>query len=279
MSPTKIEWTDETWSPVTGCTPTSAGCDNCYARRMAKRIAGRFGYPKRDPFKVTVHQDKLWAPLKWRKPRSVFVCAMGDLFHPHVPWDAIAEIWGVMAVAGSAGMFEGTKKGQAFGPHTFQVLTKRPGRMMDILRQMSFRARVAGVTERLNRVAGDWLAKQLWPVPRLWPLPNVWVGTSLENEGHQDRLDALRSTPAAVRFLSCEPLLSYPFEPEEDLRGIDWVIAGAETGLGKRPMDYGAAMAIMALCHEHGVPFFFKKNSEGTSLLGGLEYREMPTLK
>ena len=172
--PTKIEWanrpgtTGETWNPVTGCDPVSPGCKNCYARRMARRLAGRYGYPEApDEFVPMFHADRLLVPDHWQKPRTVFVASMGDLFHDDIEWIDIADVWKVM---------EQTPR------HTYLVLTKRPQRMFEYI--MDF-----------------WLHFQNRT------LPNVWLGVSVEDQEHDWRIVELLRTPAAVRFLSLEPLL------------------------------------------------------------------------
>jgi len=173
MGTTKIDWAEKSWNPVTGCTPVSAGCANCYAAKMAKRLAGRYGYPADDPFRVTLHEDRLEEPLHWRKPSRVFVCSMGDLFHEDVPEDVI---WQVIEKAWQAKQ------------HTFLLLTKRPRRMADVLTH-----------------------SMLWlnDTP-----PNIWIGTSIENQQTAyERIPHLLNAPAAVRFVSCEPLLGFADGP------------------------------------------------------------------
>jgi len=185
--PTKISWTEETWNPVTGCTKVSEGCANCYAERMAKRLAGRCGYPA-DPFKVTFHPGRLDQPGKWRKPKMVFVCSMGDLFHEDISDEQIDQVYAVMA---------------ATPRHTYQVLTKRPERFRQ------YNASIGGTMRR------DWVASRVCrllkttQIPSFeWPLPNVWHGTSAENQRcFDERVPLLLQTPSAVRFVSLEPLL------------------------------------------------------------------------
>lgn len=237
---TKIEWAEESWNPVTGCTPISAGCKNCYAERMSKRLVGRFGYPANDPFRVTLHEDKLGQPLKWRKPRRVFVCSMGDLFHEDVQEDWLYSVWDTMRKAPQ---------------HTFLVLTKRPEWMRDVV---SFWYDVIWERE---------------------PLPNVWLGVTVEDSDHIDRIDILSQVPAAVRFVSFEPLLDdVAARLNQDTPGIDWAIVGGETGPGARPMrpDWARGIREWALCRD--VPFFFKRHSgrRGSRLLDGLEWNEHP---
>lgn len=172
MSQTRIEWADTVWNPVTGCTPVSEGCHNCYARRMAYRLRGRFGYPEDDPFRVTLHSEKLDEPFRWRKPRKVFVGSMGDLFHEDVPDEFIRKVFGYM---------------HHFKQHTFMVLTKRPERMATFIRWYS-----------------DWVGFNAWPSE----YGHVWLGTTAENQDAADeRIPILLQIPAAVRFVSVEPML------------------------------------------------------------------------
>ena len=224
-----IEWTDETWNPTVGCTKVSPGCKNCYAETMHARLTA-MGQPKySEPFGVVkpwpAHLD---APLHWRKPRRVFVNSMSDLFHEGVPDSFIAEVWKRMALVQD---------------HTFQILTKRSRRMRDYCSEMD-----------VIHVAGR-------------AVPNIWLGVSVEDQQRADeRIPHLLETPAAVRFLSCEPLLG-----AADLGGythcdlcgythqIDWVIAGAESGKGARPMDLDWARSLRDQCMEACVPFFVKQ--------------------
>ena len=232
--PSKIEWTEVTWNPVTGCSKISQGCKNCYAERMTKRLLGLGMEKYRNGFKVTVHPDTLGDPLRWKKPKLVFVNSMSDLFHKDVPTKFIVSAFEVMNEASA---------------HTFQVLTKRPGR-------------VAKINERLN-----------------WAR-NIWMGTSVESERYLERVDALRETDAQVKFLSLEPLLG-PL-PNLDLTGIDWVIVGGESGPKARPMEEGWVTEIRDICLESDVPFFFKqwggvnKKKTGRKLEGQL-WDEMPS--
>lgn len=239
MSTTTIEWTEATWNPVTGCDRISPGCDSCYALDMARRLKA-MGQPHYqadgDPrtsgpgFGLTCHPDALDIPLRWRKPRRVFVNSMSDLFHRDVAGHFIAEVWARMAV---------TQR------HTYQVLTKRPQRMSDLLSADDWIHAYTGVMVR--RGEGN----------SRWPLPNVWLGTSIETDRYTWRADHLRATPAAVRWLSCEPLLG-PL-PSLDLAGIDWVVAGGESGPRARPMDPGWVRDLRDRCTAAGVPFFFKQ--------------------
>lgn len=230
---TRIEWADEVWNPVTGCSPVSEGCRNCYAERMSKRLAGRCGYPRDEPFRVTYHQDRLEEPVKWKKPRRVFVCSMGDLFHEDVKSQWLCKIFTVI--------FENPQ-------HTFLVLSKR-------VRRMSHALQFMGVNYRAE-------------------LPNLWVGVTVENQRTADeRIPFLLQIPAAVRFVSVEPMLEpICLDKENDLSPwdccaewleyIDWVICGGETGHGARPMDPEWARSLRDQCVEAGVPFFFKQWGE-----------------
>lgn len=228
---TKIEWTDLTWNPITGCTPVSESCLNYYAKRMAARLAGRCGYPADDPFRVTFHPDKLDIPRKWKKPRRIFVCSMGDLFHSAISAVHICDILDICAQNGN---------------HTFLLLTKRP--------------------ERMRRLSN---ARLRYP-------QNVWCGATAENQARLDeRVPHLLETPAKVLFLSLEPLLG-PVNLSQWLDRLSWIIIGAETGPGKRPMNLDWARSVRDQCAEAGIPFFFKKDSNGRSTLDGVEHHEFP---
>jgi protein gp37 len=264
---TAIEWADATWNPVTGCDRVSAGCDNCYAMALAKRLKA-MGSPKYqrdgDPaasgpgFGLTTHEAALAVPFGWARPRRVFVNSMSDLFHPRVPGEFIARVFAVMAMAKQ---------------HTFQVLTKRPARMRAFLTdqcrcgcghapgahlrsQMSW----AGAPHSPTYVDGV-VAREVGERP--WPLPNVWLGASVEDQRWAGvRVPALLGTPAAVRFVSCEPLLG-PVDLSAWLElGLHWVIVGGESGPGARPTHPGWARGLRDQCLAAGVPFFFKQWGE-----------------
>ncbi|MFE2751506.1 DUF5131 family protein [Actinosynnema sp. NPDC059335] len=288
-----IEWTETTWNPVTGCDKTSAGCGQprwdgddtggCYALAMAKRLKAmgsdkyqRDGNPRSSGpgFAVTMHPDVLNQPLHWRQPRRVFVNSMSDLFHPLVSDDFIARTFAIMQLAGQ---------------HTFQILTKRSPRMRHLLGDREFLTHVDDHRARLAPGCGD----------VTWPLPNVWLGVSAEDQLHGDRrISDLRRTPAAVRFVSAEPLLgpldltrhlaphtTTAWTPQhlhdtaqkrllaQHVRAaarrlgdyyIDWVIAGGESGPGARPMHPTWARALRDQCAAAGVAFFFKQRGEWT---------------
>lgn len=233
MANSKIEWTESTWNPVTGCTKISAGCAHCYAERMAKRLCamGQANYV--NGFELTLHPHVLEHPLKWKKPQVIFVNSMSDLFHESVPLEFIQQIVDVMTRASW---------------HTFQVLTKRSGRLAEL-------------------------------APLLhWP-ENVWMGVTVENDDCVYRIDDLRNVPSAVRFLSMEPLLSAV--ECMNLDNIDWVIVGGESGPGSRPMEKQWVRNIRKQCRQVNVPFFFKQwgginKKKNGRLLDGNIYDEIP---
>ncbi len=242
---TGIEWTQVTWNPTTGCDRISAGCDNCYALALAKRLKamGQAKYQADgDPrtsgpgFGLTLHADALDLPYTWTGQRIVFVNSMSDLFHARVPLDFVRQVFTVIANTPQ---------------HTYQVLTKR--------------------SSRLPRIA----SKLDWP-------PNLWMGVSVEDASTLFRVADLRAVPAAVRFLSCEPLLG-PLE-RLDLTAIHWVIAGGESGPDCRPLDPAWVTDIRDRCTHAGVPFFFKQWGGRTPKAGGREleghiWDQMPQAK
>lgn len=231
-----IEWTQGTWNPVTGCTKVSPGCKHCYAERMARRLR-LMGQPNyRHGFQLALHESALDLPLRWKKPQTIFVNSMSDLFHEDIPFEFIERVFDVMRRASW---------------HTFQVLTKRSGR----LRELSS--------------ALDWA-------------PNIWMGVSVENDDYTFRIDDLRTCDSTTRFLSLEPLLG-PL-PGLELAGIDWVIVGGESGPGARPMSEEWVLDIRDQCLRANVPFFFKqwggavKKRAGRSLRGRT-WDDMPPVR
>jgi len=206
-----IEWTETTWNPVSGCTKISAGCLNCYAERMAKRLQAMGQERYRKGFDVTLHPEAVDEPFRWKKPRRVFVNSMSDLFHERIPLEFIAKVFSVMA---------------ANSRHTFQILTKRSQRLRELGALLEWR-------------------------------DNIWMGVTIENNDYTNRADDLRSTGAAVKFLSLEPLLS-PL-PDLNLTGIDWVIVGGESGPGAREMREEWVLDIRSKCQETDTAFFFKQ--------------------
>lgn len=211
---TQIEWTNATWNPVTGCTKVSPGCDHCYADRLTERF-------RRGPFsEVKLHNNRLDEPRRWRQPQMVFTCSMGDLFHPEVPWNFALQVFTVMA---------------ATPWHTYQLLTKRPGRM-------AYFADHALASTGLK-----------------WP-GNVWAGTSIENQKYAPRIDLLARVPATVRFVSVEPLLE-PLDLQAwlEARTIQWVIVGGESGPGARPVEIRWVQSILCQCKRASIPIFVKQ--------------------
>jgi protein gp37 len=228
-----IEWTEATWNPVTGCTKVSAGCKNCYAERLAKRLRAMGNHRYQNGFRLTLHDDVVDLPRSWKSGRKVFVNSMSDLFHDNVPLSFIQRVFETM---------------RDCPQHVFQVLTKRSGRLRRIADEID------------------------------WP-ENVWMGVSVENAAVLSRVDDLRGVPAAIRFLSCEPLIGSL--KGIDLQGIHWVIVGGESGPGARPMQIEWVREIFRACRAEKVPFFFKqwggirKDLTGR-LLRGKTYDEMP---
>lgn len=266
MSKSKIEWTDEVWNPIAGCTKVSAGCKNCYAEKMAKRCVAMGQAKYVGTVDATGHwtgqinfdEAALVAPLRWKRPRMVFVNSMSDLFHESVPDVFVDRVFAVMALCPQ---------------HTFQVLTKRPERMAAYMSELAVGPRVL---ERIEWTGAAMVEDgDLFHVD-LWPLPNVWLGTSVENQAEADkRIPWLLQCPAAVRFLSCEPLLgpvdiAVPWAGEETLPTVqvDWVICGGESKAGARPMHPDWARGLRDQCQAAGVPFFFKQWGEWVPLHG-----------
>lgn len=256
---TGIEWTEATLNPVTGCTKVSAGCDNCYAETFAERWRGTPGHYFENGFDVQLRPDKLELPLRWKRPRRIFVNSMSDLFHDQVPDEYIAKVFAVMAVARR---------------HTFQVLTKRHGRMRSMLSKQSFPELVTTWAWRIHAGAALGLPHGNSSYSRTavaWPLPNVWLGCSAENQQWADiRIPALLDTPAAVRWVSAEPLLG-PLDLSRFLEGDDekydvpplsWIVTGGESGPGARPMHPDWARSLRDQCQKAGVPFLFKQWGE-----------------
>lgn len=258
-----IEWTEATWNPIVGCSRVSPGCDHCYAERQsATRLskvpayAGLTGPDRKWTGEVRFLEERLDQPLRWRRPRRIFVNSMSDLFHPDVDLVVIARIFAVMAAAPR---------------HTFQVLTKRERRMASILTRPGFRDTVHGYLFDLDRDLYE---------QRPWPIPNVWLGTSIESQSYAFRTRHLLDTPAAVRWISAEPLLG-PLDLSSYLergkvygeyhlpaKGIDWVVVGGESGPGARPMHINWARTLRDQCQAAGVPFLFKQWGEYRPVIG-----------
>jgi protein gp37 len=228
----EIEWTQSTWNPVTGCSEISAGCKNCYAKRMALRLKAMGQPAYRNGFNVTCHANLLELPLRWKKQQLVFVNSMSDLFHQKVPLNFVSRIFDVMNRT----------------PHRYQILTKRAERLAE-------------------------LSKSL-----IWS-ENIWAGVTVEASDYKYRIDLLRQTNAAVKFLSLEPLLDDI--GTLDLAEIDWVIVGGESGPGARLMDADWVRNIREQCLKQNVPFFFKQwggfnKKKNGRILDGKEWNQIP---
>jgi protein gp37 len=240
-----IEWTEATWNPTTGCDRISAGCDNCYALALSKRLKamGSAKYQNDgDPrtsgpgFAVTLHADALTIPHRWRDPKVVFVNSMSDLFHARVPFDYVEKVFEVMT---------------ATPRHTYQILTKRASRLAKLAPKLT------------------------------WP-DNVWIGVSVEDADHVDRINYLRHVPAVIRFISAEPLIG-PLEGI-DLTDIQWLIAGGESGQTSRPIDPNWVRDLRDQCGTNGTAFFFKQWGGRTPKAGGRHldgrtWDEMPSIE
>lgn len=284
---TQIEWTEATWNPVTGCSVLSPGCTHCYAMKLAgTRLAH---HPSRAGLTIDTKAGPVWngqvrfneqwldQPLRWKRPRMIFVCAHGDLFHESVPDEWIDQVFAVMALCPQ---------------HTFQVLTKRSARMREYVNERGGHGSTPG---HHIMHAMDGLTRERWPELQ-WPLSNVWLGVSVEDQQRaNERIPDLLDTPAAVRWLSCEPLLgpvnlnrlddpadhSFYIDPLngeawDDVNGglnqeiwgqdegpkLDWIVAGGESGPGARPMHPDWARSLRDQCAAAGVPFFFKQWGE-----------------
>jgi len=293
-----IEWTDATWSPTVGCLKVSPGCENCYAIDTAYRQEHAF---KRPEYQGTTRKlpdgsrnwtgtvrtlpGRLTLPLKWRTPRRIFVDSMSDLFHADMPDEFLDKVFATMAITAR---------------HTYQVLTKRPERMQRYVADPEARCRIGRlmtlgvILTAPGRIDVDGGEMAEWHQHGVqWPLPNVWLGVSVEDQQRADaRIPLLLQTPAAVRWLSCEPLLGpvdlwaprYPWpdravvEGQADLgsgfawgRGIQWVVAGGESGAHARPMDPGWARSLRDQCQAAGVAFYFKQWGGRTHAAGGRE--------
>lgn len=301
---TKIEWTESTWNPVSGCDKISAGCANCYAEKMAKRLQamGTKGY--KNGFKVTLHPDRLSEPTNRKKPTMYFVCSMGDLFHDDVPFEFIDKILHTIIQTPQ---------------HTFQILTKRPERMQEYFNSFY------SAMELCDR---EFAPYKWWDYLIDGVIPNLWLGVTAENQEQADnRIPILLGIPATKRFVSIEPMLSkidltklekdmsdgtyygykmngltgigYEYIPESSCEQkwakLDWVICGGETGANARPLHPNWVRSLRDQCQEANVPFFFKQwgewiynnfngellpdrvgKKQAGHLLDGIEYREIP---
>lgn len=229
----KIEWTENSWNPVTGCDKYSAGCKNCYAEKMANRLYAMGQNKYKNKFQVTLHEDSLEEPLKWKKPSKIFVCSMSDIFHKDVPFEFIDKIFKIMHQADW---------------HIFQILTKRSDRLF------------------------EYSTRILWP-------KNVWAGVTVEHKDYISRIDDLKQVQVPVKFISFEPLLSKI--PYIDLKDIQWVICGGESGPHAREINIDWVRGIRDMAVNQNIPFLFKQwggiNKKKTGrLLDGKEWLELP---
>jgi len=252
MGKSKIDWTDSVWNVVTGCTPAGPGCKNCWAKNFAPRLAGRFGYPEKPhQFDVTLHLNKIGESKKWKKPRKIFACSMGDLFHAKVPDWFLYRVFDAMIETPR---------------HTYQVLTKRIERVGQFWKQYSayrvYDHKVRGAGRKRDQVLE-------------WP-EHIWIGTSTENQAMADkRIPILLSIPAAIHFVSVEPMLEeidiaqaqYDCGYFGDRFDIDWIVCGCESGPGRRPFDIEWARALKSQCIESKTPFFFKQMQVGNKVV------------
>lgn len=229
----KIEWTEATWNPITGCTKCSAGCEHCYAATLAKRLKAMGNVRYKNGFEVTVHRDLFTRPLEWKKPKMIFVNSMSDIFHEKISDEDILQLFEIMNKAHW---------------HTFQVLTKRPDRLVDLSSQINW-------------------------------TPNIWMGVTVENTCALERLEKLKRCGAKIKFVSAEPLLESI--NQIDLNGIDWLIVGGESGAGCRPLEKKWVIELRDIAKRSNTPFFFKQwggfhHSQAGSELDGVEYKEYP---
>lgn len=243
-----IEWTNATWNPVTGCTRVSSGCDHCYAMTFAERFRGVPDHPYEQGFDLKLWPERLNLPLKWKKPRRIFVNSMSDLFHKDVPDSFILDVFSTMVTANQ---------------HIYQVLTKRPSRLVN-----------TGLTEKITQHIYRLTGSLDWPA-------HIWLGVSIENSAYLWRADALRKVPSAIRFISAEPLLG-PLD-SLSLEGIHWLITGGESGPGYRLCDPAWARSLRDRCQEEGVAYFHKQNGGRTPkangrLLDGRTWDQFPQM-
>lgn len=232
----KIEWTETTWNPITGCTKISDGCANCYAEKLAERLKSMGNIRYTEGFNVNIHHDLIDKPLQWKKGRLIFVNSMSDVFHEKIPDSVILDIFKTMNKADW---------------HTFQVLTKRPERMLELSPYINW-------------------------------TNNIWMGVTVENNKWINRCDLLKKTGAKVKFVSAEPLLGEL--TDLDLKGIDWVIVGGESGPHARPISKEWVIDIMNKAEVNKVPFFFKQwggtnKKRNGNLLNGKQIQNYPNIQ
>lgn len=235
MRTSKIEWTQITWNPTTGCSKVSSGCKNCYAEKMARRLHKMGIHKYRNNFDITTHSKTLSEPYSWKKPRMVFVNSMSDLFHEKITDDFILNVFEVM---------NNNRK------HIFQILTKRSNRLLELSKKLNWSS-------------------------------NIWMGVTVEDKHNINRINDLENTKAKVKFLSCEPLLTPIYNL--NLKNIDWVIVGGESGPNSRTIKKSWVIDIKEQCYKFKVPFFFKQwgginKKKNGRLLNGNTFSEMPNI-
>ena len=283
---TSIEWCDATWNPVVGCSAVSPGCAHCYAKRIVTRFPQMTGAKTVLDYGGEQHPlefhgwdgrahfmpHKIEQPLRWKKPRRIFVCSMGDLFHESITDDKIDAVFGIMWAC----MFTGTADVTIPG-HVFILLTKRPQRAAEYFAKDRRQEWSYAAAAHCSSETCDGIYDQTYTHDG--PHPRIWLGVSVEKQKNTDRIEWLLNTPAAKRWVSLEPLLGYAdigLNCVNDPSKIDWVVAGAETGPGKRPMELDWARSVRDQCQEAGTPFFFKQDSQGRRELDGRRWEEMP---
>lgn len=240
MSITKIQWTDKVWNPITGCSAISEDCQNCYAKRMAYRLKGRYGYPKDDPFRVTFHPDRLDEPLHWKKPSRIFVCSMGDLFHEDVTFDCIEEIYWMQIRAYQ---------------HIYLWLTKRPERMKQYFKH--------------HELPPDYL--KLWLGVSISTAKDFWMVETLLQIPAAKRFVSCEPLLSEIDFKFTKGDYKGSW-----LNAIDWILCGAETGPKARPMNPDWARSLHDQCKTAGIPFFFKAISGKQPIPKDLMIRKFP---
>jgi protein gp37 len=293
VTASRIQWTDEVWNPVTGCTKVTEGCRHCYAEAFANRQMGP--WKGRAFTDVRCHPERLEQPLHWKRPRRVFVNSLSDLFHPDVPDGFIDRVFAAMALATQ---------------HCFQILTKRPDRMRDYLHGRGEGILPAPMSDAASQLMLPRDVRRMsWDYPA-WPLQNVWIGVSVEDQTSANaRIPALLQTPAAVRFVSCEPLLGsidlrrvrilasdapdrgkpdvtidalcgwlggWCQKAEDPATRVEWVIVGGESGPHARPCDVAAIRWLVAQCTATGVACFVKQVGADPHLFGATGWIRHP---
>jgi len=248
---TKIEWTDASWNPIDGCSKISAGCQFCYASNMAKRFWGDRKFSN-----VQFHKDRLEQPLKWKKPKRIFVSSMGDLFHENALFSRIVEVFKIIIRSPQ---------------HTFILLTKRPNIATEFYRYINQYKKIVTACDGLSLL-------------HFWPPKNIWIGTTCENQKTADeRSPILLDVPAAVRFISVEPMLSH-IDISPWCNDIDWIICGTESGPKRRPAKTEWIRSLRDQCKNAGIPFFLKQMEVDGKIvkmpeLDGKIWSEMPKQK